>query len=93
MKTYLSDHARLVNLEYKIEKLAAILHQYIVSSDPVTLPLNQIPEKVGDFSYTLDEILQAMGLRIGPDDLGKRPPRKVTELAYKIDAWKHYSEK
>ena len=93
MKVYLSDHARLVKVENEIKALAAVLHHDIVSSDPVTLPLNQTLGKVGDFIYTTDEILQAASLWIDPDNFDDNVTRKVRALIHVFDAWKHCSGK
>ena len=93
MKTYLSDHARLVKLEHKMNELDVFLDPDIVSSDPVTLPLNQTLGKVGDFAYTTDEILQTASLWIDPDNFDDNVSRKVRALIHVFDMWKHCSGK
>lgn len=93
MKTYLSDHERLIKLENEIKQLVAILHQHIASSVSAAPPFTQAVRKVRDFNYTADETLQAMDLWMERDSQDGHIPHKVLKLIRQFDIWKRCSGK
>ena len=63
MKTYLSDHARLVKLENEIKELARDLREYIKSSTFETVPVIQTIGNIVTSSPVKAKPLYAVALR------------------------------